>query len=290
VQAAAGLGRGAARIGGGAETVTVTDPAALAQVLDLRVQAGAVDTLGPAQLAVSSSAARSHHWRLGSPVNITFTDGQTAPFTVGAIYDESRLVGDYVLPQTAWQAHAVQDLDVAIFVSLRNGVAPADGQAAVRQVAARFGSPDVLDRPAYVAQATKGISMILGLVYVMLALAILIALMGIANTLALSVHERTRELGLLRAVGAARARIRSMVRWESVIIALFGTIGGLGVGLFLGWALTAVAVSGPDGVFAAPPASLLVVLVAGGLAGLAAALRPARRAARLDVLAAIATE
>ena len=81
-----------------------------------------------------------------------------------------------------------------------------------------------------------------------------------------------------------------MVRWESVIIALFGTVGGLGVGLFLGWALTTVAVTGPDGAFAAPPASLAVVLVAGGLAGLLAALRPARRAARLNVLAAIATE
>jgi putative ABC transport system permease protein len=290
VQAAAGLGRGAARIDSGAETVTVSDPAALAQVLDLQVQSGAVATLGPSQLAVSTSAADAHGWHIGSPVSVSFTDGQTVPFTVGAVYDESRLVGDYLLPQAAWTPHSVQDLDVAIFVSLRDGVAVPDGQAAVRQVTARFGSPDVLDRAEYITQATKGISMVLGLVYVMLALAILIALMGIANTLALSVHERTRELGLLRAVGAARARIRSMVRWESVIIALFGTIGGLAVGLFLGWALTTVAVSGPDGVFAAPPASLLVVLVAGGLAGLAAALRPARRAARLDVLAAIATE
>ena len=132
----------------------------------------------------------------------------------------------------------------------------------------------------------------LGLVYVMLALAILIALMGIANTLSLSIHERTRELGLLRAVGATRAQLRSMVRWESVIIALFGTVGGLGVGPVP--RLGAQVRGGRRarlGVFtAARRRQLVVVLVAGGVAGVLAAVRPARRAARLDVLAAIATE
>jgi putative ABC transport system permease protein len=290
VEAVAGLGRGAARVGSDAETVTVSDPGALAQVLDLHAVAGDVATLGPSALAVSSAVADDHGWHVGSPVAVTFTDGQRVALTVGAIYDESRLVGGYLLPRAVWTPHAVQDLDVAIFVSLRPGVSLADGQTAVRRTAASFGAPDVLDRAQYISQSTQGISMLLGLVYVMLGLAIVIALMGIANTLALSVHERRREFGLLRAVGAARARLRSMVRWESVIVALFGTMGGLGVGLFLGWALASVAVTGPDGAFAAPAGQLVVVLVAGGLAGLVAALRPARRAARVDVLAAIAGE
>jgi putative ABC transport system permease protein len=124
----------------------------------------------------------------------------------------------------------------------------------------------------------------------MLALAILIALMGIANTLSLSIHERTRELGLLRAVGAARSTLRSMVRWESVIIALFGAVGGLGVGLFLGWALVQYRADAVTSVFSAPVAQLVIVLIAGGVAGVLAGIRPARRAARLDVLAAIATD
>ena len=124
----------------------------------------------------------------------------------------------------------------------------------------------------------------------MLALAILIALMGIANTLSLSIHERTRELGLLRAVGETRAQVRSMVRWESVIIATFGTVGGLGLGMFLAWALVQAASNAEVlSTFAAPVGPLVVVLVAGGLAGVLAGLRPARRAARLDVLTAIAT-
>ncbi len=134
--------------------------------------------------------------------------------------------------------------------------------------------------------------MVLGLVYVMLALAVVIALIGIANTLSLSILERTRELGLLRAVGQDRRGIRSMVRWESVIVALFGTVGGLGLGPFLGWGLMRGLASGDSATlatFAFPAGSLVVVVVAGALAGVLAAVRPARRAARLDVLAALAS-
>ena len=96
-----------------------------------------------------------------------------------------------------------------------------------------------------------GVDQFLVLVYLLLALAIVIAVIGIANTLALSVHERTRELGLLRAVGQTRPQVRSMVRWESVIIAVFGALGGLGLGVFLGWALVTAASSGDLSVFAA---------------------------------------
>jgi putative ABC transport system permease protein len=218
---------------------------------------------------------------------VTFTDGTTTDLRVGAIFGEDDLPGSYVLPRAAWAPHSTQDLDSTVYVALADGVPLAQGIAAVEQVADRYGRPEVLDRAGYVAQSTNRINIVLGLVYVMLALAVVIALLGIANTLSLSIFERTRELGVLRAIGATRARLRSMVRWEAVIIALFGTIGGLGVGLFLGWALTEVAVS-TSGAFTAPFGSLAVVLVAGGLAGVLAAVRPARRAGRLDVLAAIA--
>jgi putative ABC transport system permease protein len=128
-------------------------------------------------------------------------------------------------------------------------------------------------------------------VYVLLALAIIIALMGIANTLSLAIHERRRELGLLRAVGQTRPQLRTMVRWESVLIATFGTVGGLGLGVFLGWALVrAASSSGTLDRFAAPAGQLAVVLVVGALAGVLAGWRPARRAAKVDVLDAIAGE
>jgi putative ABC transport system permease protein len=124
----------------------------------------------------------------------------------------------------------------------------------------------------------------------MLALAIFIALLGIANTLSLAVYERRRELGLLRAVGQTRRQTRSMLRWESAILSTFGTLVGLVVGTFLGWAVLA-SVAGEGGVtFVLPVSRMVVVAVLGALAGMAAAFRPARRAARLPVLDAIATQ
>jgi len=129
---------------------------------------------------------------------------------------------------------------------------------------------------------------ILGLVYVMLALAIVIALMGVANTLGLSIHERTGELGLLCTVGQQRRQTRNMILWESVIISVFGTVGGVALGAFLGWAVVKSASSSTLGVFAAPLGQLVIFLIAGALAGVLAGLRPARRAARISVLSAIA--
>jgi putative ABC transport system permease protein len=129
----------------------------------------------------------------------------------------------------------------------------------------------------------------LGIVYALLALAVLIALIGIANTLSLSVVERTRELGMLRAVGATRQQVRSAVRWEAALIAAFGAVVGLGVGMFLGWALVfAVSQEVADATFVAPWGQLTVVVLAASACGVLAALLPARRAARLDVLSAVA--
>ena len=147
------------------------------------------------------------------------------------------------------------------------------------------------DRAQFRSTAAEGVNTVLGLVYVMLALAIVIAFMGIANTLSLSIHERTRELGLLRALGQTRSQTRAMVRWESVLISTFGAVGGLAVGVFLGWALTKAA-SAAAGItsFAAPAGQLAFVLVLGAIAGVLAGLRPARRAAKLNVLDAIAAD
>jgi putative ABC transport system permease protein len=114
--------------------------------------------------------------------------------------------------------------------------------------------------------------------------------MGIANTLSLSIHERTRELGLLRAVGQTRGQIRAMVWGEAITVSLFGTIGGLGLGLFLAWALVSALAGEGFGSFAVPRLSLVVMLALGALVGVLAAVRPAHRAARMDVLSAIATE
>jgi putative ABC transport system permease protein len=292
VEDAVGLGRGVAKVDGSGRALTVTDPVALGRVFDLAPVHGSLDHLGGDGIAISEQEADRQHLALGTTAPLTFTDGTTRPFTVRAVYGRSELAGDYVITRAAWAPHRTQDSDTLVAVSFKPGVATADGKAAVQKVAARYGNPSVQTRDEFAQSSAGGIDMMLTLVYALLALAVLIALLGIANTLTLAVHERIRELGLLRAVGQTRSQLRAMVRWESVLVAAFGTAGGLVLGAFLGWVL----VKSSDGAsatafaFALPPAQLLVVALVGLAAGALAGLRPARRAARLDVLRAIATE
>jgi putative ABC transport system permease protein len=288
VRLATGLASGNAVLGGRASMITAADPAGIGHVLDLAVTRGSLRDLTPGSLAVSRTAAASQHWTIGSRVPVTYPDGTTATLRVAAVFDHSDIIGEYLLDQTGWTPHAGQDLDSAVFIKVTAGHQVSTVRAAVTTAVAGYGQPRVQDHAQYRASATSGVNTILGLVYVMLALAIVIALMGVANTLGLSIHERTRELGLLRAVGQQRRQARSMIRWESVIISVFGTTGGVALGTFLGWAVVKSSSSSTLGVFAAPPAQLVIFLVAGALAGVLAGLRPARRAARLDVLTATA--
>jgi putative ABC transport system permease protein len=290
VRQATGVSTGNALVDGSSQEVSAADPAQLDGVLDLKMAAGSISGLGGRQLGVAEQIADDKGWRLGTPVAVRFADGTTQTFTVGAIYQgRDVVVGDYLLPRAAWAPHASQDVDATVLIKLNDGVRLASGKAAVERVAAAYGSPDVQDRQEYADNLAGSVDPLLTVVYIMLALAIVIALMGIANTLSLSVHERTRELGLLRAVGETRGQLRAMVRWESMIVAVFGTSIGLGLGVFLGWAL--VRAAGQDvSVFAAPLGRLGVVLVVGAMAGVLAGIRPARRAARLNVLRAIAVE
>jgi len=283
-----GLGTGFATIDDDARNVTVGDPAEMNRVLDLGVVGGSVASLGERDLAVDEVYANEQGWKVGTEVPVTFTDSSPEVFRVGAIYTAGDLIGSIVMGRTAWAPHATQDMDVAVLIKLRDGVSVADGRRAIEPVVARYAGTDLQDKEQYVQSVADSVNQTLALIYVMLALAILIALMGIANTLSLSIHERTRELGLLRAVGQSRRQVKAMVRWESVIMSLFGTIGGLLTGLFLGWALVKAASGEGIGTFAAAPTQLAAVFVVGGLAGVVASMRPARRAAKLDVLTAIA--
>jgi putative ABC transport system permease protein len=134
------------------------------------------------------------------------------------------------------------------------------------------------------------VNKVLAFVILLLLLALIIALFGIVNTLALSVYERTREIGLLRAIGMSRRQTRGMVRWEAVIIAVFGAVLGIAVGAFFGWAMVQALKDQGVSKLAFPVGQLIVYVVVAGIAGVVAAILPARRAAKLDVLRAITTE
>ena len=292
VDTAVGLGRGVAEVDGKGRALTVTDPLALERTFDLGTVRGSLSDLGTDGIAITEKEAEKQGLKTGDKARLTFTDGAKDTFTVRAVYGQSELAGDYVITRAAWAPHRTQDSDTLVAVSFKDGVSTGAGKAAVEKVAARYGDPEVQTRDEYAQSSAGGIDMMLTLVYALLALAVLIALLGIANTLTLAVHERTRELGLLRAVGQTRSQLRAMVRWESVLVAAFGTVGGLALGAFLGWVLVEASDGASDSTFAfaMPPVQLAVVALVGVAAGALAGLRPARRAARLDVLRAIATE
>ncbi|MGW5422506.1 ABC transporter permease [Streptomyces sp. NPDC003943] len=292
VDTAVGLGKGVAEVDGRGRALTVTDPGALARTFDLGTVRGSLGALGTDGIAVAADEATKTGLAPGRTAELAFTDGTRHTFTVKAVYERADLAGDYLLTRQAWAPHHTQDADRLVAVTFKDGVSAEAGEQAVERVAARYGNPEVQTRDEYAESSAAGIDMMLTLVYALLALAVLIALLGIANTLTLAVHERTRELGLLRAVGQTRRQLRAMVRWESVLVAAFGTAGGLVLGAFLGWVLVRASDGASDSTFAfaLPPVRLAVVALVGLAAGAVAGWRPARRAARLDVLRAIATE
>ena len=266
---------------GGSDTVIYSfTGSTIGRIFDLGDVRGDLAGLGVDGIAVDAEYAGDHDWQIGSPVDITMATG-VQHFVVRATYDNAaEWLGSYFVDVAAIDRYLPGQLDYRIYA--------VGDDATVRTLADGYPSTKVLDKDEFMADVNADLDMVLGVVYALLGLAVIIALLGIANTLALSIHERTRELGLLRAVGMTRSQARSIVRWESIMIALFGTVLGLGVGTFFGWAVVrALQDEGIDH-FVVPVANLSVVTVIACLAGAVAAIGPARRAARLDVLDALA--
>jgi putative ABC transport system permease protein len=239
-------------------------------------------------LAVSTAYADERGWQRGDPVDVGFPDGTTERLELEATYESEAVVGAAVVDRATWASHASQPRFELAVVGLAPGAGRDDGRAAVEAATAGSGAPTVRDRDGLVAAEVSQVRGVINVVYALLVVAVVIALTGIANTLSLSVHERTRELGLLRAVGQTRAQLRAMVRWESVLLAAFGTAGGIALGVFLGWGVVRALDARADiATFALPLLPLAAVVVAGLLVGVVAGIVPARRAARLPVLNAL---
>jgi putative ABC transport system permease protein len=210
---------------------------------------------------------------------------------VAAIYKSMEAMQVPVLVSLATaDAAGVPAQDSMTFVVRRPGADKAAVEAGIDKVIADLPTVSLKDQDAFAAEQRKPIDQLLYMIYALLGLAVVIAVLGIVNTLALSVIERTREIGLLRAVGLSRRQLRTMLRLESVAIALLGAVLGVGLGLVAGWALQrSLADDGID-VLSIPGTQLAVFVVLAGLVGVLAALWPGRRAAKLDVLRAITTE
>lgn len=289
VAAASGLRLGAVEIDGSADFIGAMEPSDGFRILDVGVLAGSpTDLAAKDAIAVHIDTATERGLAIGDTVEVRFTQTGAQDLRVAMIYAEDNPAGAYVLGMPAYEANFPTSLDRQILVQGTPGVSPAALQAAVEAAAKPYIGVEVLTRDGYVDTVTGPLNQLLALVYVLLSLAILIALLGIANTLALSIHERVREIGLLRAVGMTRGQLRAAIRWESMIIALQGAVLGLAIGVFFGWVMVRALRDEGITLFQVPYPSLALIAAMACLAGVLAGIAPARRAARLDVLQAVA--
>ncbi len=276
-----------ATLDGGTVQVTGIDPATVDQHLDVDVKSGAVSALGAHELGVLERTATEHHWHVGDHVTMNFVETGAQDFTVAVIYGLQNPLGEYTIAEQAYAANVAHQSDQAVFVIDSPGVSQDAARTAIEGALAATPTARLRTPAEFKADIASQIDKLLNLIYVLLFLAVVIALFGIANTLALSVVERRRELGLLRAVGMQRRQVRSSIRWEAVLVALLGTAVGTALGLAFGWALVKAMSSQGIDQLAIPGMRLVVIAVVAGLAAVAAAALPARRAARLDALEAI---
>ena len=289
VDVAGAIRAGVAEIDGSTKQVLGASDEAL-ELVDVDPVDGSPADLGPETIAVFEDVADDKNLSIGDRVPVVFKDSGAKELTVAMIYGEQQPAGEWLLGFETYEENFDDQYDFQVFVRKADGVDTPDRARAIDEVADGYPGAKVLDQSGYEDDQTMFIDQLLGLIYAMLFLAIFIALLGIANTLALSIIERTRELGLMRAVGMTRAQLRSVIRWESVIIAIQGTLLGLVVGVLFGWALVAALKDEGVETFRLPVLTLAVIVVLAVIAGVLAAVLPARRAAKLDVLRAIVTE
>jgi len=272
---------------GSLQSLTAVTPTNLQETVNVALTAGrSAPALAAGELLIDTTTASSDHLHIGSVVPVTFAQTGAGRITVGGIFKANPLIGSYVVGAGFFLSHFDNPLPAAVLIR----TAPDAGNVgpALRAGLKAYPNLKIRTRSQFDKAQQAQVNAELGLVYVLLALAIVVALIGIVNTLMLSVFERTHELGLLRAVGMRRGQVKAMIRSEAVIIALFGAVIGVIIGTALGVAFAA-SLSGIT-VIAIPFVRLLLLLVTCAVLGLRAAGWPARRAANLDILAAIATE
>jgi putative ABC transport system permease protein len=293
VQAATGIRFGVAKIDHSGTVVLAVDPATFTQIVKLPTVDGSFDQLGADGVAIPESLATDKGWTVGTTIPATFTLTGARILRVAVIY-QATLPGQgrYLMSLAGFDANFPlnQQVDNQIYVKLKPGADAAAARREMTRLALPYPTAKVEDLQTFKKAQLSQIDQLLTIVTLLLALSLLIALIGVVNTLLLSVYERTREIGLLRAVGETRGQLRRSVSEESVIITLLGTFLGLVIGMGFAWALIRALADQHLNVFSIPVGQLVEFVVAAALVGVLAAFYPALRASRLNVLEAIATD
>jgi putative ABC transport system permease protein len=289
--AVVGVRSGEASFLGGDHFITAVDPGA-SKVFTLDWDEGSnasLDTLGEDGAVTDDSYAKDHNLQVGSPVEVLFPSGETRMFRIKGIFDPpsgGSPFGTLTMSSKTFDSEFQQPKDLFIFVTTQGGETP-ENTAALDQSLSGFPNAKLQNREEFKDNQASGLEQVLNILYVLLALSVIVAVFGIINTLVLSVFERTREIGMLRAVGTTRWQVRTMITLESVVTALMGAA----IGITLGIVLAALLIARVDFlVMAWPIGSLIVFAIAAVVVGVIAAVLPARRAAKLNVLQALQYE
>ncbi|MEV6795028.1 FtsX-like permease family protein [Streptomyces sp. NPDC051320] len=277
-------------IDGRDESVSGVTPGDIQQVLTLDTVSGSLDSLGRGRIAIAEKTADKQGWKTGTKLPVTYLDDKKGELTVGAVYKDNDFVSPVLAATDVLARHEKKPEIQQIFVKTDGGESKANQQALVDAMG---------DNPAISIwnqqdirnQFGGAINTALNIMYGLLAMALIIAVLGVVNTLAMSVFERQQEIGMIRAIGLDRAKVKRMIRLEAVVISVFGAVIGIGLGSFLAWAIgQTIKSSIPNYVLVMPWTRIGVFLLLAALVGVLASLWPARSAARLNMLTAIKTE
>ncbi len=271
-----------AEVNGSSESVTGVHATDLGQVLNIEVTSGALADIVGESIGISDDSADDLGVTVGDTIQLA-TQLIDVPVTVAAIYDGTDIIGEHIIDASLADIAGTQPLDSLVLIATDDADAT---RPAITEILAGDPTATVKTGSEYADDQAGQLNTLLNLLYGLLALSVLIALLGVANTMTLSIHERTRELGLLRAVGMSGQQLRSAIRYESALIGLVGSITGLLLGVFFGWLAHRATIS-TFPVFSLPIGPLLLIAVVGILAGLVAGWRPANRASKLNILEAI---
>lgn len=270
-------------------SVTAVEPDTVAALLSVGATDEELAALASEDGLLVNRAEDDHEQWIGRTFDVEMPNGSVAPGTVTGTF-EAEGFGRFLITRDRYITGLETVADSLVAANAADGVSLEEARAAVTEIAAPFPNLEIQTTSEVLDDAEAQIDQLLAIFSALLGLAIIIAVLGITNTLALSIIERTREIGLLRAVGMVRRQVRRMIRWEAVLIALFGAILGMLAGIGLGWAVVTALADEGLGTFSIPYGQLVVYIVIAALAGVIAAIYPARKAARMNILEAIAYE
>ncbi|MGR6538127.1 ABC transporter permease [Streptomyces rochei] len=289
VTAVSPLRNSPARIGGDTEYLTGVNGSTIGELTDLKVEQGAFE-VGGTEVVVDGDTAKENGWKAGSAFTVAYEDGEKQRLTVAGVYEGNDMLRGIMVDNSVLTPHLADPVDMQVMVKMSDGASSA-AKDSLQQALDTNPAIKIQDKKDISNEIAKMFTLMLNMLYGLLAMAVIVAVLGVINTLAMSVFERSQEIGMLRAIGLDRKGIKRMVRLESLVISLFGGVLGIGLGVFFGWAageLMGSTIATYELVL--PWGRMGVFLLLAAVVGVLAALWPARRAARLNMLQAIKAE